>query len=49
MTWKILLVDDERSIRDSLGKVLRKEGCEVRLAEDGQQAAGWLAEQQPQP
>jgi CheY-like chemotaxis protein len=35
---KILLVDDERSIRESLSKVLRAEGYEVVLAEDGQEA-----------
>jgi CheY-like chemotaxis protein len=35
---KILLVDDERSIRESLSKVLRAEGYEVVLAENGQEA-----------
>lgn len=43
MTRKVLLVDDERSIRDSLSKVLRKEGYEVLLAENGQQAVERLA------
>lgn len=38
MPGKILLVDDEKSIRESLGKVLRTEGYEVVLGEDGQEA-----------
>ncbi len=32
------MVDDEKSIRESLSKVLRTEGYEVVLAEDGQEA-----------
>lgn len=43
MTGRILLVDDERSIRDSLSKVLRAEGCEIVLAENGQEAIERLA------
>lgn len=38
MTRKILLVDDEQSIRESLNKVLRVEGYDVVLAENGQDA-----------
>lgn len=38
MTRKILVVDDEESIRESLSKVLRAEGYEVELAENGQEA-----------
>jgi len=38
MNKKILVVDDERSIRDALSKVLRAEGYEVVLAENGQDA-----------
>lgn len=38
MAEKILLVDDEQSIRESLNKVLRVEGYEVVLAETGQEA-----------
>lgn len=38
MTSKILVVDDERSIRDALSKVLRAEGYEIVLAENGQEA-----------
>ena len=38
MTKRILLVDDERSIRESLNKILRAEIYEVVLAENGQEA-----------
>jgi DNA-binding NtrC family response regulator len=38
MTKRILLVDDERSIRESLSKILRAENYEVVLAENGQGA-----------
>ncbi len=35
---KVLVVDDERSMRELLAIVLRREGYEVRLAENGQRA-----------
>jgi DNA-binding NtrC family response regulator len=35
---RILLVDDERSIRESLSKILRAEDYEIVLAENGQEA-----------
>jgi DNA-binding NtrC family response regulator len=35
---RILLVDDERSIRESLSKILRAENYEIVLAENGQEA-----------
>jgi len=35
---RILLVDDERSIRESLSKILGAEKYEVALAENGQEA-----------
>lgn len=35
---RILLVDDERSVRESLGKLLRAEGYAVDVAENGQVA-----------
>lgn len=35
---RVLIVDDERNIRESLAKVLKSEGYEVSLAENGQQA-----------
>lgn len=38
MTKRILVVDDESSIRESLSKILRAENYEVVLAEDGQAA-----------
>jgi DNA-binding response OmpR family regulator len=38
MTKRILLADDERSIRESLSKILRAENYEVVLAENGQEA-----------
>ena len=38
MTKRILLVDDERSIRESLSKILRAENHEIVLAENGQEA-----------
>ena len=38
MTKRILLVDDERSIRESLRKILRAENYEVVLAENGKEA-----------
>jgi two-component system, NtrC family, nitrogen regulation response regulator NtrX len=38
MTNTILLVDDERSIRESLSKILRAENYEVVLAENGGEA-----------
>jgi len=38
MTKRILLVDDERSIRESLSKILQAEDYEVVLAENGREA-----------
>lgn len=38
MTKRILVVDDEPSIRESLSKILRAEDYEVVLAENGQAA-----------
>jgi DNA-binding response OmpR family regulator len=38
MPKKILLVDDEFSIRDALSKILRAENYEVELAKNGQEA-----------
>lgn len=40
MTKKILVVDDDPQIRESLRKVLRAEGYEVALAADGQEGIG---------
>lgn len=35
---KILIADDEASLRDALGIILRHAGYEVRMATDGAQA-----------
>jgi two-component system, OmpR family, response regulator MprA len=40
---KILVVDDERAVRDSLRRALMLEGYEVELAADGQEALDRLA------
>jgi two-component system response regulator PilR (NtrC family) len=42
MKPRILVVDDEQSIREFLDIMLRKEGYEVTLAEDGEQASDLL-------
>ena len=38
MTEKVLVVDDERQIRDLLGEFLEREGYEVLLASEGEEA-----------
>ena len=45
---EILVVDDERAVRDSLRRALELEGYSVELAEDGEQALRRL-ELEPQP
>ena len=42
MKSKLLVVDDEESIREFLEIMLKKEGYQVTLAEDGQQAIDLL-------
>jgi two-component system response regulator MprA len=42
-TMRILVVDDERPVRDALERALRLEGYEVELAADGQEALLSLA------
>jgi len=45
---KILVVDDERAVRESLRRALELEGYEIELAEDGREALQRLArEDQP--
>ncbi len=39
---KILVVDDERAVRDSLRRALELEGYEIELASDGEEALGRL-------
>jgi two-component system response regulator MprA len=45
---KILVVDDERAVRDSLRRALELEGYDIELAEDGRQALE-LLEGEAQP
>jgi two-component system, OmpR family, response regulator MprA len=47
---KILVVDDERAVRDSLRRALELEGYEIQLAVDGSEALAALeAEEESQP
>ena len=41
---KILIVDDERAVRESLRRALELEGYEIELAEDGAEALDRLEE-----
>jgi two-component system copper resistance phosphate regulon response regulator CusR len=45
MSTKILVVDDEQTIRESLAKMLRAEGYEIVLAENGQEAIEKLVQE----
>lgn len=47
MTKKILIVDDEPNIVISLEFLMRREGFEVAVARDGEEALGSIAEAQP--
>lgn len=40
---RVLLVDDDRSLRDAVGRALRLEGYDVVLARDGREALGVVA------
>src|SRR3954471_3814535 len=44
---RILIADDEPSVRDAVGYALRQEGFEVTLAEDGQDAEDKLGGPEP--
>lgn len=44
---RILVVDDDRAVRESLRRSLQFNGYQVELAADGQQALDALAEQRP--
>lgn len=44
---RILVVDDDRAVRESLRRSLQFNGYQVDLAADGQQALDWLASQRP--
>jgi two-component system response regulator MprA len=44
---RILVVDDEPSVRDALDRALRLDGYKVRLARDGREALNLLADEPP--
>lgn len=44
---RILVVDDDRAVRESLRRSLEFNGYQVELAADGQQALDWLAGERP--
>jgi two-component system, OmpR family, response regulator MprA len=46
---KILVVDDERAVRESLRRALELEGYEIELAGDGGEALAALGGDEPQP
>jgi len=46
---KILVVDDERAVRESLRRALELEGYEIALAGDGNEALSTLGRDEPQP
>lgn len=48
MSGGVLVVDDDRDVRDALELILQAHGLEVRVAEDPRQALTWL-EQGPLP
>jgi two-component system response regulator MprA len=46
---KILVVDDERAVRESLRRALELEGYEIELAEDGREALSRLEQEDGHP
>jgi len=46
---KILVVDDERAVRESLRRALELEGYEIALADDGNEALATLGRDEPLP
>ena len=46
---RILVVDDERAVRESLRRALELEGYEIELAGDGDEALSTLGRDEPQP
>jgi two-component system response regulator MprA len=46
---KLLVVDDERAVRESLRRALELEGYEIELAADGSAALSALQDEEPQP
>ena len=47
MSDRILIADDEPSVRDAVGYALRQEGFDVTLAVDGEDADGKLGGEDP--
>ena len=47
MAYRILIVDDEESIRIALQRLLEYNGYETRLAEDGFRALEMVVEENP--
>ena len=47
MNYKLLLVDDDKEIIDSLGSRLRREGYDVSIAFDGEEALTQVKEHNP--
>jgi two-component system, OmpR family, response regulator RegX3 len=45
---RILVADDETSVRDSVGYALQQEGFDVTLAEDGSDAEGKIGDGEPE-
>src|SRR6476619_4309721 len=46
---KVMVVDDERAVRESLRRALELEGYEIALADDGNEALATLRDGEPQP
>ena len=46
-TGRVLIVDDDESIRESIGVALVNEGYDVRSAADGSEALGLLGQWEP--
>lgn len=44
---RILVVEDDETLRETLGEVMLDDGHEVRMAADGQQALAEMAEWEP--
>jgi DNA-binding response OmpR family regulator len=44
---RVLVVDDEHSIRRAVGRALTARGYDVRLATDGEQPSAWRRRSSP--
>jgi DNA-binding response OmpR family regulator len=42
---RVLIIDDEAGLRNTLARILQSAGCESRAAENGRQAFSWLEEE----